>query len=104
MILIINKFLGRWKRIGNKIIKDKIKADLIYLLENKIDLKDNIEVTEKEGKEFADKNNIKFYSMSVKNNINIQHFFNELKSCLKNNTINYKGKKILLISIVNYNG
>ena len=71
---------------------------------NKIGLKKKIIVNEKDGKEFADKNNIKFYSISVKNNINIQHFFNELKSCLKNNTINYKGKKILLISIVNYNG
>ena len=62
---------------------------LIYLLGNKIGLKKKIIVNEKDGKEFADKNNIKFYS---------------LKSCLKNNTINYKGKKILLISIVNYNG
>ena len=55
---------------------------------NKIDFKNKILVNEKEGKEFAEKNNIKFYSMSVKDNINIQNFFNDLKSCLSNNTIN----------------
>ena len=71
-----------------KEIKELSNTKLIFLLGNKINLKKKIIVNEKDGKEFADKNNIKFYSISVKNNINIQHFFNELKSYLKSNTIN----------------
>ena len=60
-------------------IKNRSNIDLIYLLGNKIDLKDKIEVDENEAKEFADKNNIKYFQISVKNDINIQNFINDLK-------------------------
>ena len=43
---------------------------------------------EKEGKIFANNNKIKFYSISVKKNINIKGFLNDLKSCLENDTNN----------------
>ena len=49
-----------------KEIKELSNTKLIYLLGNKIDLKNKIFVNEKEGKEFAQKNNIKFYSISEK--------------------------------------
>ena len=60
-------------------IKEIAKTNLIYLLGNKIDLKDNIKISENEGKEFADKNNIKYFSISVKNDININNFIDDIK-------------------------
>jgi len=108
MILIINKFLGRWKRIGNKIIKDKIKADLIYLLENKIDLKDNIEVTENEGKEFADKNNIKYFQIADKEK-DIKNLIYDMKMSIEKidyNSIKLDGnpsKSVFKISFIGDN-
>jgi len=72
---------------------------LIYLLGNKIDLKKKIIIKDKEGKSFSDKNNITFYSISVKNNINIQNFFNDIKSCLEKNTNNINTLKDILIII-----
>ena len=64
-------------------IKNKINIrgynDMIYLLGNKIDLKNKIEVDENEVKEFAEKNNIKYFQISVKNDINIQNFIDDLK-------------------------
>ena len=65
-------------------IKEKTKANLIYLLGNKIDLKDSIKVSENEGKEFADKNDIKYFQISVKNDINIQNFIDDLKINIEN--------------------
>ena len=67
------------KEYYNNTIKDKFKIDLIYLLGNKIDLKNKIEVAIKEAKEFADKNNIKHFQLSVKNNKNIENFIKDLK-------------------------
>ena len=66
------------KSYWNKEIKENTKTNLIYLIGNKIDLKDNIEVLENEVKEFADNNNIKHFQISVKNNINIQNFIDDL--------------------------
>ena len=57
-----------------KQIKELNNTKLIYLLGNKIDLKSKIKVEEKEVKIFSDENNIKFYSISVKQNINLQNF------------------------------
>ena len=57
-----------------KEIKEKTQTNLIYLLGNKIDLKYNIQIKEKDVKKFASKNGIKYYSISVKNDINIQKF------------------------------
>ena len=67
------------KEYYNNTIKDEFKIDLIYLLGNKIDLKNKIEVAIKEVKEFADKNNIKHFQISVKNNKNIENFIKDLK-------------------------
>ena len=67
------------KEYYNNTIKDKFKIGLIYLLGNKIDLKNKIEVAIKEAKEFADKNNIKHFQLSVKNNKNIENFIKDLK-------------------------
>ena len=69
-------------------IKKLSKVNLIYLLANKIDLINNREVREKEGKLFADVNNFKFFSISVKNDINIQIFINDLRTTLEQNRIN----------------
>ena len=63
------------------------KADLIYLLGNKIDLQGNIKSREKEGKIFADINNIKFFPISIKNNINVEEFLNDLRTNLENNIL-----------------
>ena len=64
------------------------KADLIYLLGNKIDLQGNIKSREKEGKIFADINNIKFFPISIKNNNNVEEFLNDLRTNLENNNHN----------------
>ena len=71
-----------------KKVQEFNKTNLIYLLGNKIDLKSDIKVKEKEAQKFTDENNIKFYSVSVKKNINIQKFLNELKSSIENDTNN----------------
>ena len=68
------------KKIWNEKIKGKISTNLIYLLANKIDLQNQIEVQEKEGKEFAEINDIKYiFPIFVKNDVNIQNFFDHLK-------------------------
>jgi len=76
-------------------IKEKNKTNLIYLLGNKIDLKDNIEINENEVKEFTDTNKIKYFSISVKNNINIQNLIDDIKINIEkiNNGINNKNPK-----------
>ena len=68
--------------------KELSKADLIYLLGNKIDLQGNKKSREKEGKIFSDINNIKFFPISVKNNINIEEFLNDLRTNIENNNHN----------------
>ena len=60
------------KTCWNNKIKEKCYTDLIYLLGNKKDLNDN-----SEEKAFADKNNIKYFSISNKNSI--QNFIDDLK-------------------------
>ena len=67
------------KKYWYKEIKEKTKTNLIYLLGNKIDLKKNIQIKEKDVKKFASENGIKYFLISVKNDINIQKFFNNLK-------------------------
>ena len=65
-------------------IKEKNKTNLFYLLGNKIDLKDNIEVNENEVKEFTELNKIKYFPISVKENINIQNLINDIKLNIEN--------------------
>ena len=65
-----------------KKVQELSKTNLIYLLGNKIDLKGNIKVKEKEAKIFADSKKIKYFPISVKNNINIDEFLYDLKTNL----------------------
>ena len=58
------------------------RTNLIYLLGNKIDLNSKIEVKEKKVKIFVDSNNIKYFPISVKNDINIKEFLSDLKTNL----------------------
>ena len=71
-------------------IKEKTKTNLIYLLGNKIDLKDNIDINENEIKEFTDTNKIKHFSISIKDDINIQNLIDDIKLNTENinNNIN----------------
>ena len=87
-------------------IKEKNKTNLIYLLGNKIDLKDNIEINENEVKEFSDINRIKHFSISVKNNINIQNLIDDIKINIEiiNNGINRKPKEEYKIVFVGDSG
>ena len=71
-------------------IKEFVNNDYIYLLGNKYDLHNNIVVKEKEGKLFADINKINFFSISVKDNINIDNFINDLRMKIENNIENDK--------------
>ena len=68
----------------NKKIKENCYTNSIYLFGNKINLKQNIEVKEKEGKKFADKNGIKYFQISVKNNENINNLINDIKINIEN--------------------
>ena len=65
-----------------KKVQELSKTNLIYLLGNKIDLKSEIKVKEKEVKIFADSNKIKYFPISVKNDININEFLIDLKTNL----------------------
>ena len=54
----------------------------IYLIGNKSDLKDKRQVTEEEGKNFAEENNLLFFETSAKDGTNIQECFNESATIL----------------------
>ena len=86
-----------------KMVKEKVKTNLIYLLGNKIDLKNEINVSEDKGKSFASLYNMKFFLISVKDDININNFIGDLTSEIEmkfkndvNNRMNHKlnGKPI----------
>ena len=62
-------------------IKECASPDvIIYLLANKIDMKDKIQVTSEEGKQCADKFKLKYREISCKENINVNEVFNEISS------------------------
>ena len=65
-----------------KKVQELSKTNLIYLLGNKIDLQGDIKVKEEEAKIFTESKNIKYYPISVKNNININEFLYDLKANL----------------------
>ena len=54
----------------------------IYLIGNKSDLKDKRQVTEEEGKNFAEENNLLFFETSAKDGNNIQEIFLESATLL----------------------
>ena len=68
------------KSFWYKVIKDYNKTKFVYLLGNKIDLNGNVEISENEIKEFIEINKIKHFFISVKNNININEFFDDIIS------------------------
>ena len=77
-------------------IKEKKKTNLIYLLGNKKDLRNKFEVKENEVFKFTYINRIKHFSISVKNNINIQNLIDDIKINIENNNgINRKPKKLI---------
>ena len=75
---------GEIKNYWYNQVKELSKTNLIYLLENKIDLLKG-SVTNNDGKQFADLNKIKFFSLSVKKDININNFIDDLRLNLLNN-------------------
>ena len=80
-MLIAKQSFEEIKTIFNEKIKDKINTNLIYLLANKIDLQNQIEVQEKEGKECAEINDIKYiFPISVKNRCKYSKFFRSFKN------------------------
>ena len=58
--------------------KDISGSDLIYLIENKIDLKEDRKVNEEEAREYAKNNNLRFFQVSCKNSTGIKEFINDL--------------------------
>ena len=57
----------------------------IYLIGNKIKLKNEIKVTENEVKKFTSLEHIKYFSVSVKKNIGIKNIIKDLLSNIGNN-------------------
>ena len=62
--------------------KKNIKTNLIYLLGNKNDSKNEIKVPESNAKSFANSENIKYFSISIKDDIDIKSFIDDLKSTI----------------------
>lgn len=86
------------KSFWYKVIKNFNKTNL-YLLGNKIDLNGNVEISENEIKEFTEINKIKHFFISVKNNININEFFNDIIITVENipkNNNTYKSDKEII--------
>ncbi len=50
----------------------------LYLVGNKVDLKNEIKIDEQEAKEFAEKNNMELIITSAKTSVNVEKAFNEL--------------------------
>ena len=82
------------------------KNILIYLIGNKSDLEDKRQVTQEEGQQFADENNLIFFETSALNGNNIEEIFfqsatelvNKLESGELKDDLNNTG-----IKVVNYN-
>ena len=60
------------------------KNILIYLIGNKCDLEDKRQVTEEEGREFAEENNLVFFETSALNGNNIEEIFTQSATELVN--------------------
>ena len=60
------------------------KNILIYLIGNKSDLEDKRQVTEEEGREFAEENNLVFFETSALNGNNIEEIFTQSATELVN--------------------
>ena len=60
------------------------KNILIYLIGNKCDLEDKRQVTEEEGREFAEENNLVFFETSALNVNNIEEIFTQSATELVN--------------------
>ena len=89
---LINKWI--------KYINDYVEVDkkVIILIGNKIDI-ENREISEEEGKKFAQSKNFKYFETSAKDNIGVEKAFNEiikdiyeLNKNLEKDTINIEDK------------
>ena len=77
-------------------IKKINRIKLIYLLGNKIDKSKWREIDKNDGKKFADSNNMRFFEVSVKKNINIRNFVQDLLSNIEKDI----AKPLPLINII----
>ena len=59
-------------------LKKNSRSDLIYLIENKIDLENEREVNKEEAIAYAKNNNLRFFKISCKNFTGINEFLNDL--------------------------
>ena len=67
----------------------KVKGvKIIYLLGNKIDRLYRREIDKIDGEKFADSNNMRFFEISVKKNINIRNFIQDLLSNIEKDIAN----------------
>ena len=66
--------ITRWME---DIKKNAPKNVLMILVGNKCDLEDNREVSQEEGKEFAEKNEMKFFETSAKTGQNVEEVFKQ---------------------------
>ena len=66
--------ITRWME---DIKKNAPKNVLMILVGNKCDLEDNREVSQEEGKEFAEKNGMKFFETSAKTGQNVEEVFKQ---------------------------
>ena len=62
--------------------KENSKADLIYLLGNKIDLYEYMDVEEKEARNYCKVKDIRYFEISCKNNTGIKEIFDDLTNQL----------------------
>ena len=74
--------LPRWL---NSIIENTTKkVKLIYLIGNKIDLKESRVVSKEDGERFAENFNLRFFEVSCKTGEGIEEFLNDLKNEIAN--------------------
>ena len=65
-------------KIWYPLTKEVILSDLIYLLSNKNDVKDMIEVDEEEARKYAKDNKMRFFPISCKNFTGIKEFLDDI--------------------------
>jgi Ras-related protein Rab-1A len=85
----VNSFnnINIWLKEINNHCSEKV---CIMLIGNKIDLKEERQVSTEEGKDFADRYNMKFIETSSKTNINVEKMFIDLAVSIKEHKLKYE--------------